>query len=150
MLKIRLQRKGKKKQAFFRIVVQEHTEKLQGKYLELLGNYDPHSKELNVDKDRVEYWVSKGAQVSPTLNNIMVNQKVWDKEKMHSWTPKKKEKTEEAAPVAAPKAATPEADKAADEADKTAEKPPEAPVQDASAEDKKEEETTTEAAPAAA
>lgn len=145
MLKIRLQRKGKKKQAFFRIVIQEHTEKLQGKYLELLGNYDPHSKELNVDKDRVEYWVSKGAQVSPTLNNIMVNQKVWDREKMHSWTPKKKEKTEEAPPAAAPKAAAPKADKAADEVKKTSEEP----AQDAPAEDKKEE-TTTEATPAAA
>lgn len=108
MLKIRLQRKGKKKQAFFRIVLQEHTEKLQGKYLELLGSYDPHAKKLDVDVDRVQYWLSKGAQVSPTLNNLMVNHKLWDREKMQSWTPKKKEASETPAPAEKPAASAAE------------------------------------------
>jgi small subunit ribosomal protein S16 len=90
MLKVRLQRIGKKKQAHFRVVVLEHTSKPQGKYLELLGTYDPHAKTLNVKLERVEYWVSKGAQVSPTVNNLMVNHNVWDRPKMESWKPKKK------------------------------------------------------------
>lgn len=97
---IRLQRTGKKGQAYFRIVILEHTSRVKGKYLELLGNYNPHEKKLNAKKDRIEYWVSKGAQVSPTVNNLLVNYKVWNKEKVKSWKPKKKEaKAQPAAPA---------------------------------------------------
>jgi len=91
MLMVRLQRIGKRGQAYFRIVVLEHTTRPKGKYLELLGSYNPHQKEFKAKKDRIEYWVSKGAQVSPTVNNLLVNYKVWDKPKMKSWKPKKKE-----------------------------------------------------------
>lgn len=90
MLKIRLQRIGKKKQAHFRVAVMEHTKKPQGQYLELLGTYDPRTKKLEVKLERIEYWMSKGAQISPTVNNLMVNQNVWDRPKMESWKPKKK------------------------------------------------------------
>ena len=96
MLMIRLQRTGKRGQAYFRIVILEHTSRVKGKYLELLGNYNPHQKEFKVKKDRVEYWVSKGAQISPTVNNLMVNYKVWDKPKMQSWKPKSEPKSTEA------------------------------------------------------
>lgn len=91
MLVIRLQRIGKRGQAYFRVVITEHTKKPKGEYLELLGTYNPHEKVLKVKKERVEYWVSKGAGVSPTVNNLMVNYKVWDKPKMVSWKPKRKE-----------------------------------------------------------
>lgn len=91
MLKIRLQRVGKRGQAYFRVVVVEHTKKPKGEVLELLGSYDPHKKVFNVKKDRVEYWMGNGAQISPTVNNLMVNYKVWDKPKMESWKPKHKE-----------------------------------------------------------
>lgn len=101
MLNIRLQRTGKRGQAYFRIIVAEHTKKPKGKVLELLGSYDPHKKELKVEKDRIEYWMSKGSQISPTVNNLLVNQKVWDKPKMESWKPKVKP------PGEAPKAETP-------------------------------------------
>ncbi len=90
MLKIRLQRIGKKKQAHYKIVVLEHTKKPQGKYLEQLGTYNPHSKELKVSLESVEGWMKKGAQISPTVNNLMVNRKIWDRPKMESWKPKKK------------------------------------------------------------
>lgn len=102
MLKIRLQRTGKKGQAYFRIAVLEHTKKPQGKSLELLGNYNPHQKEFKVDRERVEYWMSKGAQISPTVNNLMVNYKIWDRPKMESWKPKKKEGQPAAAATPAP------------------------------------------------
>ena len=95
MLMIRLQRTGKRGQAYFRVVILEHTSRVKGKYLELLGSYNPHQKEFKVKKDRIEYWVSKGAQVSPTVNNLMVNYKVWNKEKMQSWKPKVKVKPSE-------------------------------------------------------
>src|SRR3989344_7526834 len=90
MLMIRLQRIGKRGQAYFRVVILEHTSRVKGKYLELLGTYNPHQKEFRVKKDRIDHWVSKGAQISPTVNNLMVNYKVWDKPKMQSWKPKKK------------------------------------------------------------
>ena len=94
MLNIRLQRTGKRGQAYFRIIIAEHTKKPKGGVLEILGSYDPHKKELKVEKDRIEYWMSKGAQISPTVNNLLVNQKVWDKPKMESWKPKVKPKVE--------------------------------------------------------
>ena len=94
MLKIRLSRIGKRGQAYFRVVVVEHTKKPKGEYLELLGTYNPHEKVLKVKKDRVEYWLSKGAQISPTVNNLLVNHKIWDKPKMESWKPKVKPKSE--------------------------------------------------------
>lgn len=95
MLNIRLQRTGKRGQAYFRVIVVEHTKKPKGEYLELLGNYNPHEKQFKVDKERVEYWISKGAQATPTVNNLMTNYKVWDKPKMQSWKPKKHVKGEE-------------------------------------------------------
>ncbi|MEK7121893.1 MAG: 30S ribosomal protein S16 [Patescibacteria group bacterium] len=94
MLKIRLSRIGKRGQAYFRVVVVEHTKKPKGEYLELLGTYNPHEKVLNVKKDRIDYWVSKGAQASPTVNNLLVNYKIWDKPKVQSWKPKVKPKAE--------------------------------------------------------
>lgn len=89
MLKIRLQRIGKRGQAYFRVVILEHTKKPKGEFLGLLGNYDPHKKEFKVDMEKVNHWVSKGAQVSPTVNNLLVNYKYWDKLKVQSWKPKK-------------------------------------------------------------
>lgn len=107
MLKIRLQRVGKRGQAYFRVVVLEHTSRPQGKFLELLGNYNPHEKQLNVKRDRVEYWVSKGAQVSPTVNNLLVNYKIWDKPKMQSWKPKKRENVSDGSAASEVQPATP-------------------------------------------
>ena len=91
MLNIRLQRTGKKGQAYFRVIVVEHTKKPKGEYLELLGSYDPHMKKFVVKKDKIDAWIAKGAQVTPTVNNLMVNYKIWDKPKMQSWKAKKKE-----------------------------------------------------------
>ena len=109
MLKIRLSRIGKRGQAYFRVVVVEHTKKPKGEYLELLGTYNPHEKVLKVKKDRIEYWISKGAQASPTVNNLLVNHKIWDKPKVQSWKPKVKPKTE--APAAKAEAAKAEVPK---------------------------------------
>jgi small subunit ribosomal protein S16 len=71
MLKIRLQRFGKKKKPIYRIVAIESSIKRDGKPVERLGFYNPHTKELMVNKARVEYWVSNGAQMSETVAGIM-------------------------------------------------------------------------------
>ena len=99
MLKIRLQRIGKRGQAYFKVVVKEHTSRPKGKYLELLGSYDPHKNEITVDAGRVKYWMSQGAQLSATANNLMVGRGIIEGKKVRAWKPKKKKGGE--APVEA-------------------------------------------------
>lgn len=75
MLIIRLIRTGKKNASSFRIVVIEKTAPPKsGKFLEILGNYNPRLKELNLKKDRIEYWLSQGVQTSAAVHNLLVNQ----------------------------------------------------------------------------
>lgn len=73
MLRIRLSRTGKTAQESFRIVVAEHSVAVKGKYLELLGHYVPASKpkKFDIKKDRVEYWMSKGAKPTDTVAVIL-------------------------------------------------------------------------------
>lgn len=77
MLKIRLQRVGRKNHAEFRVVVTESTKgPKSANYLEMLGAYNPHTDSVTVDGDRIKYWISKGAQPSDTVHNILISQKV--------------------------------------------------------------------------
>lgn len=108
MLKIRLQRVGKKHEPVFRIVVgKSQNGPKSGKFIEVLGSYDPRSKNANtLNKDKVTAWIAKGAQVSDTVHNLLVSEKVIDKKKVNSLpkrtAPKKEVPVEEAkAPEAA-------------------------------------------------
>lgn len=75
MLKIRLTRVGKKNQAFFRIVVCDHTGPIKGKFVEILGSYNPHEgKKLVLKKDRVKYWLGRGAKLSEGLEPLLKGQ----------------------------------------------------------------------------
>lgn len=76
MLKIRLARIGKKKRPTYRFIVSEQSRDTYGRYLEVLGNYNPFNKVCEVYKDRILYWISKGAQISPTVHNLLVDQNV--------------------------------------------------------------------------
>ncbi len=104
MLVMRFQRIGKKGQAYFRIVLTEHTKKPLGEFLELLGSYDPHKKDLKVKKERIEYWLSKGVQASPTVHNLLINKKIISGDKKLSWKAKVGEKPAPAAAAPAPAA----------------------------------------------
>lgn len=105
MLKMRLQRIGKPGHAYFRLVVLEHTTKAKGKYLELLGSYDPHKKNLQAKQDRIQHWMSKGVQMTPSVNNLLITKGVIQGEKVTAWKPKKRTGApEQAAPVPAPAA----------------------------------------------
>jgi len=74
MLIIRLTRTGKKNASSFRVVVIEKTAPPKsGKFLEILGNYNPRLKELNLKKERIEYWLSQGVQTSAAVHNLLVN-----------------------------------------------------------------------------
>ncbi len=100
MLKIRLQRIGKKKQAHYKVVVMEHTRKTTGKYLELLGWYNPHTSEIEVDAEKLNHHLANGAQMSATVNNLLITRGVIKGEKVTSWRPKKRPQKEEETPKA--------------------------------------------------
>jgi small subunit ribosomal protein S16 len=81
MLTIRLSRVGKKNKPTYRIVISEKAKDPYGRALEILGSYNPHNKNLKVDGDRVRYWIEKGSQMSPTINNIFIDNKIIEGEK---------------------------------------------------------------------
>ncbi|OGY53949.1 MAG: 30S ribosomal protein S16 [Candidatus Buchananbacteria bacterium RIFCSPLOWO2_01_FULL_45_31] len=122
MLKIRLARVGKKKSPAYRFVVSENARDLYGKQLEILGHYNPFSKVCEVKKDRILYWISQGAQVSPTAHNLLVDQNVITKEKVKASKSGKKRELKLANPEAEEKPA------ASQPVAEAAEKPAEAPA----------------------
>ena len=73
MLKLRLARVGKKKHPIYRLVVSESTKDMYGNHLEILGQYDPHTKANSFNNERISYWMSVGAQASETVHNLLVN-----------------------------------------------------------------------------
>jgi small subunit ribosomal protein S16 len=70
---IRLRREGAKNRPFYRVVVADKRSPRDGKFIEVIGNYDPRKTgenyELNLD--RAEYWVKNGAQPSETVASII-------------------------------------------------------------------------------
>lgn len=77
MLMIRLARIGKKKHPFYRVVVTEKTRPRNGRFVEIVGTYDPAKKPAGIELDdaRVQYWLSKGAQPSDTVRSFLRNRK---------------------------------------------------------------------------
>lgn len=76
-VKIRLSRTGRKGIPFYRIVVADKESPRDGKIIEILGHYDPKKKEkiFNLEQDRLDYWMSKGAQCTDTLKNLLKKRK---------------------------------------------------------------------------
>lgn len=72
MIKIRLARVGAKKQPKYRIVVIDEREKRNGRFIEIVGHYDPVGEPppLELKKDRIDYWLSVGAQLSKAADNL--------------------------------------------------------------------------------
>ena len=75
MVVIRLARGGAKKRPFFNIVVADSRTRRDGRFIERVGFYSPTAAEgqegLRLLLDRVEYWKSKGAQLSPTVSGLV-------------------------------------------------------------------------------
>ena len=73
MLSIRLTRKGTKKKPFYRIVVAEKRSKRDGRVVESIGYYDPtrNPAEVKMDRERVDYWIQRGAQPSDTVRSLI-------------------------------------------------------------------------------
>ena len=126
MLIIRLRRQGKSKEASFQLIISEKTKDTQGDYLERLGFYNPRTKEARFKGEKIKYWLGKGAQVSPTVNNLLIEKKIIEGKKIKkSKSAKKKESREEikqapAPPLSSPEIAAPPGEKSVKkEADKT-------------------------------
>lgn len=71
MVKIRLKRVGRRHIPLYRIVVADSRRARDGKYLEAIGYYNPKTKQLTLNKERVEYWLSKGAQPTDTTKRLI-------------------------------------------------------------------------------
>lgn len=104
MLKIRLQRVGRKAEPTFRLVLTDSKNGTKsGKYLETLGNYDSRRGEGSTFKaDRISYWMSKGAKASTTVHNLLINKKITTGKKLNA-LPLKRTIVKETVVVEAPK-----------------------------------------------
>jgi small subunit ribosomal protein S16 len=73
MLVIRMRRVGSKKRPFFRLVVTEHTSPRDGAFNEVLGTYNPRTnpETLTLNRERIAYWISKGARPSDTVRTLI-------------------------------------------------------------------------------
>jgi len=137
---IRLTRVGTKKHAHYRIVVADSKRAVQGKFISILGWYNPHTKELEIKQDELKSWLDKGAQPSNTLAKLLKKEGV----KLPKWVvitekkkaPKKKEEAEK----------KPAAPKAEEKTEEGAEEPVEEVKGEAPAEEEKTEDTEPEKA----
>ncbi len=75
MLKIRLSRVGRKHVAKYRVVLTEHRQAAKHGFIKILGSYDPHTKNLDLNMDEVAGYIKNGAQYSDTLARIIANKK---------------------------------------------------------------------------
>ncbi len=75
MVSIRLSRAGAKKRPFYHLVVTDSRNRRDGRYIERLGFFNPvatgHEEQLRVDLERVDYWISRGAQPSQRVASLL-------------------------------------------------------------------------------
>ncbi len=69
-VKIRLQRFGSNKRPFYRVVASESTSSRDGRFLEIVGTYDPLIGKVLVDAEKVQKWLSNGAQPTETVKSL--------------------------------------------------------------------------------
>jgi small subunit ribosomal protein S16 len=120
MLVIRLSRTGRKKQPYYRVVVAEKSAPIKGRFLEVIGHFNPRTKDLKIDADRAKARLKNGAQPSETAEallekaGVLKREAVSEKNRRPKRKPKKEMKAEAAKegdkPADAPKSdATPPA-----------------------------------------
>ena len=99
MLKIRLQRVGRKHDPVFRIVLTDSRNgPKSGKFLEVLGSYDPRRENDQINEVSIKKWLSHGAQPSESVHNLLVKHKIIEGKKINvlpKKSPIRKEKEEE-------------------------------------------------------
>lgn len=81
MVKIRLMRMGTKKKPFYRVVVADSRSPRDGKFIEVLGRYDPRREPslIELDEEKTLQWLRKGAQPSDPVRKLMEIKGIWQK-----------------------------------------------------------------------
>lgn len=81
MVKIRLMRVGKRKQASYRVVVADSRSPRDGRIIEQIGHYQPRQdpSEIAIDADRAVYWLERGAQPSETVRKLLEVSGAWSR-----------------------------------------------------------------------
>ncbi len=84
MLKIRLQRVGRKHEPTFRLVLTDSKNSTKsGRYKEILGSYDPRKSGEVINADRVKHWLGLGASPTGTVHNLLISHKIIDGKKVN-------------------------------------------------------------------
>lgn len=84
MLKIRLQRTGRKHEPTFRLLLTDSKNSSKtGKFLEILGSHDFRKDNTLIKKDRVLYWLKQGVKPTGTVHNLLVTHKIIDGKKVN-------------------------------------------------------------------
>lgn len=80
-VRIRLSRHGRKKAPFYRLVVADSRSPRDGRFIELLGTYDPMADpaKITVNEERAVYWLTVGATASETVRGLLKKSGVWEK-----------------------------------------------------------------------
>jgi len=130
MLKMRLQRVGRKNNPSYRVIVTDSRNAAKrGKEVDLLGSYDPKAGVFKIDGEKAKHWLSKGVQASGTVHNFLVTQKIIEGKKINVLSRKSPIVDEAKLKAEAEAKAKAEADaKAAEEAEAKAKAEAEAPV----------------------
>ena len=70
---IRLRREGSLNHPYYKVVVADQRSPRDGKFIELVGNYDPkkEGENSNIDLSRIDYWIKNGAQPSDTVRSLI-------------------------------------------------------------------------------
>jgi small subunit ribosomal protein S16 len=110
MLTIRLARTGRAKYPTYRIVAAESARAATGKFVAVLGHYNPHTKELVIKQEEVKKHLSHGAQPSNTVIKLLAREKV----ELPSWAKLKTKQPKPKADAGAAKEEAPEADSTAE------------------------------------
>ncbi|MFH1536927.1 MAG: 30S ribosomal protein S16 [Patescibacteria group bacterium] len=97
MIVIRLKRIGRKNNPVFRIVVQDKQKAPTSTVIEKVGTYDPNTNPstVTIEKDRVKYWLGQGAQPSPTVHNMLINDGILTGDKKRVVQPKIKKENQD-------------------------------------------------------
>jgi len=78
-VKLRLQRFGSNKRPFYRVVASESSNPRDGRFLEILGTYDPLIGQVSVDAEKVQKWIGNGAQPTDTVKSLFKKYSVLNK-----------------------------------------------------------------------
>ncbi len=101
MITIRLQRRGRKNDPSFRVILVEAKRAAKtGSVNEVLGNYDARTNRVEFKADRIKYWMSMGATVSDTVHNLLLKEKIIEGKKINVLPKKSPPKVEGAAEAA--------------------------------------------------